>query len=332
MGICYIVMVLCLIYVQVHGIPSECQNCGCCVPGAQTCIYNGYCNYGCLDGYRGDRCYIECQYINCKKCARNDGFNCSECKNGFYDNECGSSCAPNCERCQRQDGQCSSCVNGYWGKSCNNECGYHCKTCFRWGGCTECNTGYFGPKCEKYCGDHCANCNKETGCTACENGYYGTTCETQCGVNYCTSCTSPTQCTSCTDGRFGSTCLYKCIDDCVHGETCDQCLVGYYGNGCTQRCSLGCSDGCNRIDGACTCKSGWAGDKCDTCADKYFGDMCNEQCNTDIENTSESEKQTTLSAYLECGGLVVLVIIAILGMCWFRKRRLLLWSDESQKG
>ncbi|WAR16661.1 PTPRC-like protein, partial [Mya arenaria] len=38
-----------------------------------------------------------------KMCAHIDGNYCIECKTGFYDNECGSSCAPNCGECHRRD-------------------------------------------------------------------------------------------------------------------------------------------------------------------------------------------------------------------------------------
>ncbi|XP_052763633.1 receptor-type tyrosine-protein phosphatase mu-like isoform X2 [Mya arenaria] len=329
MEISFIVLVLYLRLVQPQGIPSECQNCGCCKPGQDKCYYDGYCTYGCLDGYWNTKCTLKCKYINCKRCARSDGSYCHECKTGFYGDECGSSCAPYCEVCHRRDGRCYSCVKGHWGTNCSNKCGDQCKKCHRWRGCAECNTGYHGSKCENNCGYYCVSCDIQNGCTACKPGYYsnnggckhcknknrGCTCTSYyncvgCTKGYflhidrclpcshhCTTCISSTQCTSCTEGRFGNICQHQCTGDCVNGN-CDsskatcQCNANYEGKKCDQCIARYSNNGCKQ-----RCSEGCVNNECDSysgicsqgCINGYWNPTCDKRCNAECLSCNQAD-------------------------------------------
>ncbi|XP_052761953.1 multiple epidermal growth factor-like domains protein 11 [Mya arenaria] len=249
MGICYTVMVLNMIFIQVQGIQQECKDCGCCKQVKDVCYYPVGCINGCIDGYWGVWCYNKCQNLSCKTCDRDDGFNCYECKTGFYDKDCGSSCSPNCKGCRRNDGQCNSCVNGYWGKFCNNQCGYQCKTCSRLEGCI--------PKECQDCG--CCKQVKEIcyhpgGCTnGCIDGYWGVWCYNKCQNLNCKTC------------------------DRDDGFNCYECKTGFYDKDCGSSCSPNCK-GCQMRDGCqgsiCRKNDG----SCLNCKPGYFGQHCNKPC------------------------------------------------------
>ncbi|WAR16835.1 LAR-like protein, partial [Mya arenaria] len=223
--------------------------------------------------------------MNCKRCAPSDGNYCLECKTGFYDNECGSSCAPNCEGCRKRDGRCNSCVNGYWGKYCNNKCGDRCKTCNRSKGCTECNNGYYGSKCEKNCSDYCASCDIQNGCTACTPGYYSDdgVCKHCQNKNTGCTCTSYYNCVGCTNGYFLNTdnclhCPHYCTS-CISSTQCTSCMEGRFGNTCQHQCTGDCDNGnCDSSKATCQCNANYVGEKCNQCVAGYYGNGCKQRC------------------------------------------------------
>ncbi|XP_052763406.1 uncharacterized protein LOC128205641 isoform X2 [Mya arenaria] len=279
-------------------IPNECQSCGCCAHVSNNiCNINGYCYYGCQNGYWGDKCDQKCRNTNCVTCARNNGNNC-ECMTGYYGYNCESSCGTNCyscdnskgclsckgdywgstcknkcrkncDGCLKADGQCRSCVKGYWGRLCYKVCGSQCKTCNRWSGCSECNKGFYGSKCENYCEDYCNSCDEQRGCTACYMGYNGHTCN--CFAN-CLQCDNRAGCTRCKPGYFSN------------NGVCHQCAHIKSGCTCTNLFNcIGCIDGYFMKSYLCSpcpyyCTSCTNSTQCTSCTDGRFGNTCQYQC------------------------------------------------------
>ncbi|XP_059173256.1 uncharacterized protein LOC131953864 [Physella acuta] len=139
-----------------------------CKNTSETCMsITGGCLSGCLSGYYGQGCQMECPATK-------------------WGVDCLKDCSPLClhsKMCDRTNGSCNDgCVAGYFGSMCN----------------LECQEGYWGESCVNTCSTHCANakaCNRRNGtCEAgCSPGYLGDTCNTECdnltfGLNCLENC------------------------------------------------------------------------------------------------------------------------------------------------
>ncbi|XP_053386762.1 proprotein convertase subtilisin/kexin type 5-like isoform X2 [Mercenaria mercenaria] len=187
-------------------IDPQCQvNCSCCVN--QLCglkekrhyYGNDSCLKGCIDGYRGARCYIKCAEY-CKACYHLNSNNCTKCHDGFYNGKyknCSENCASNCKACGKGPDLCTKCHEGFYNgkyKNCSEECPAGCKACKSQESCSECNEGYYNGKefdferstslynCTHRCRDTCTRCMSYSNCTGCVRGAFGTICEHECSV------------------------------------------------------------------------------------------------------------------------------------------------------
>ncbi|WAR16548.1 PTPRT-like protein [Mya arenaria] len=225
-----------------------------------SCDYwNGQCDRGCVNGYRGDYCNATCP-VHCLKgtCEQNSGTCERGCKNGYYGLKCVNHCISvdsNCLVCtSSQDtfSSCARCTNGsYPGTS---------------GKCVPCK-----PNCS-------GGCNSSTGvCYACVDGYGGSLCSVPC-ASYCNSCLDDNgECNECEEGFWGNLCLNNCRTNCKQGNDsmsrCDiayrkckhGCVSGTFGSYCDRFCDKHClaSEGgaleCIQKDGQCTlgCENGY---------------------------------------------------------------------------
>ncbi|WAR16871.1 hypothetical protein MAR_031465 [Mya arenaria] len=306
--------------------PSECESCGCCFGRWNKCdLYDGKCNYRCLNGYWSDMCNKKCKHPNCKRCARYDGSDCLECKTGFYSTNCGHTCPEGCEGndCEKEYGSCTSCIRGFYGEHCNISCPTSCRECDRDGLCSECNRGFTNAKKQCTCRtDICANSEN---CGSCTNTSYlaikNECC--MCNLENCASCAKLFDIINfkiCKRGYFVhgngycKTCNSQCVDNkcnsasgrCLHG-----CITGYWNNTCDKECEPECLS-CNQADGSCTqCKKNTTyGPKCrlecstsckhsmcdidghctNGCISKRFGKQCENKC----EEYCKRKDNTTL--------------------------------------
>ncbi|XP_019928883.3 multiple epidermal growth factor-like domains protein 10 [Magallana gigas] len=194
-------------------------------------VMNNLCEvevYGCQTaGYYGADCSSPCPHVNCQHCHIETG-TCQGCMPGYQGQRCqldcergwyGVNCNKTCGHCRHMD-QCSNtngtcltgCDAGFQGELCN----------------TTCETGWYGEDCKETCEqcrdlDQCSHINGTclTGCRAgfhgdfcnitCEFGYYGIGCRQKCSAFCETSfdCNTVTgQCNGgCMDGWEGPKCL-----------------------------------------------------------------------------------------------------------------------------
>jgi len=70
------------------------------------------------------------------------------------------------------------------------------------------------------------------------------------------------------------------------GGDCSQpCPIGTFGPNCAHECYCHNGATCNRVDGKCKCKAGYAGNRCeDHCPEGYFGDDCYQACQCESDN------------------------------------------------
>ncbi|XP_060576837.1 major surface-labeled trophozoite antigen 417-like [Ruditapes philippinarum] len=262
------------------------ENCACCIdkicgPGKWT---STDCTLGCIDGYRGPRCYELCIH-NCTKCPF-DAYTCTECYDGYYP---GSA------------------------RDCTSQCLPRCKTCTSGTACTSCNEGYNNDNGRNDCSnrDCPENCNCENGqCASCKEGYYDTSniCNSLCPGN-CVTCTSDTYCGLCKDGYYRgyqydnnnppllNDCTFKCRDNCVRCSSFNSCLLcksGHYGLTCGNSCSAGCmSNTCDILTGSCNCSPYFDRERCNKCKTGNFGGL--EVCA--INNVLQGVKVTYVKKY-----------------------------------
>ncbi|XP_052763610.1 multiple epidermal growth factor-like domains protein 10 isoform X2 [Mya arenaria] len=221
--------------------------------------WNGYCNQGCVNGYKGfyctDTCPIHCLNETCQQYT----FVCVHgCDDGYYGRQC-------LYRCKRAEWNCLVCTS-------KND---------TFGSCLRCTNGSYpgySGKCVP-CGPNCyGGCNSSTGeCYACEDGYRGSFCNVSCASN-CKSCLQTNdECNVCKEEFWGSDCLNNCSTHCKQGNdsmsTCEinsgnckhGCLPESHGLQCSLLCDKHClaSEGgaleCNQMDGHCTlgCGNGY---------------------------------------------------------------------------
>ncbi|XP_052691784.1 scavenger receptor class F member 1-like, partial [Crassostrea angulata] len=107
--------------IEVYGCVATCRN--------NVCDGFGNCYNGCVDGYWGPACELQCP-ANCEEltCYRTTG-NCISCKSGYWEKGCSSRCPIHCfERvCDKTNGSCTrGCASGLYGDMCNRPCSLGC--------------------------------------------------------------------------------------------------------------------------------------------------------------------------------------------------------------
>ena len=136
-----------------------------------------------------------------------------------------------------------------------------------------------------YCKNNKCETNNGNYCThGCIDGILGGTCEKECPAN-CETCTQNSvdtglKCTTCPLGKYSGRskdesglpyhddCRHDCRERCAsctshHWHNCTKCINGRFGTECQYNCYSGCEGGqCDKIDGKCTCKTGYASHFC----------------------------------------------------------------------
>ncbi|XP_053400252.1 receptor-type tyrosine-protein phosphatase mu-like [Mercenaria mercenaria] len=225
---------------------QNCTNpCGKC-KNSQSCdVINGYCPFGCQDGY-----------VDSPLCG-------TECPDGTYGGNCSLDCSGNCfdrDACRKSDGYCErGCSPGYTGDKCNREC----------------TSGLYGINCTLRCSVNCDNVTLDchhvngtclSGCVAgwkgqmcdkvCDKSTWGENCEKTCGFCLSGSC-----------DRFNGRCVGECLPGYKTTNMCiEECTAGTFGAGCSGMCSTKCKvpGQCNNVNGHCeSCVAGKQGAYCD---------------------------------------------------------------------
>ncbi|XP_060564163.1 multiple epidermal growth factor-like domains protein 10 [Ruditapes philippinarum] len=309
-------------------IDERCKiECACCKNencGPDGFFPEGNCYDGCIDGYRGVRCYDKCTF-NCPKCDKYANI-CESCYDGFYledTKDCSGVCPSKCVSCTSSI-VCTKCKDEFYNDHGSTDCRYrkcpvNCKC--EQNICVECQAGYFGPSttCVETCPSNCNTCQSKDLCQSCKAGYYNGkqldnpqnpvmyNCVHQCRAE-CTSCLTFNNCTSCVTGAFGPTCQQQCSTGCeknvcniengncickqnFEGVNCTKCIPGRYGDSCEKTCPLYCKNEiCDQRSGKCNecIRETITGRFCDTCKDGWYGDTCNLSCPTYCrDNTCE---------------------------------------------
>ncbi|XP_053378697.1 multiple epidermal growth factor-like domains protein 10 [Mercenaria mercenaria] len=315
--------------------PKCTMNCTCCkdqICGPGPFYAEGSCKKGCIDGYRGARCYEKCTF-NCKRCA-NSTDRCSVCYNGYYPGpmyDCTSKCSPGCETCSSES-VCTKCKDYNHNADNSTDCPYtyctHKCKCQKTK-CMSCIDGYYDKttSCSKSCPDNCVSCSSEETCDKCKNGYFNgyafdntslprlDNCSHECRA-HCTHCTSYDTCLKCVPGRYGLICNETCSAGCNStdclirsgqctcapnfvGNDCKDCKVGKFGNMCEKNCSSGCKSGiCNKQSGYCLkgcIIDSIVGKTCNACSVGKYGEYCNTSFPKNCnDNECDREKGTCL--------------------------------------
>ncbi len=260
---------------------------------ANTCSGHGACD----DSGGAPVCTCDAGYA---------GLNCSQCAEGYQDNDADDTCLEGCDLAALDcsgHGQCSDlsgiavceCDEGYTGLDCAGcEAGYQDNdadgTCEP--GCALVDLDCSGHgQCSDTSGS--ARCLCDDGwtglaCDACAAGYHpdgqgGCAADTDCQVN---SCNGHGQCDDAT-GVVVCDC-----DDNYEGDHCELCAAGYQDNDADGTCLPDCATAgldcgahgqCSDSDGAaaCVCDAGYAGQGCDQCAAGYQDNDGDGTCQPD---------------------------------------------------
>ncbi|KAH9498711.1 hypothetical protein Btru_004630, partial [Bulinus truncatus] len=242
--------------VVICGLGEECVN----TIGSASCQ--------CLDGYTkvdgNCRDFDECSSLQTNRCDQ-------VCQNflGGYTCLChsGYRLEPVNKTCVDID-ECSLNLDGCEQNCENTNGGYHCS----------CPNGLKlnvdGVTCEvsskcssKDCSDKCAVVNGIETCLCPKGKVLDSTKDSQCiDADMCQGNPCSETCNETPDGS-GFTCSCgkgkKLAPD---GFTCIDCTEGTFGDSCSQSCSCTTVNtaSCDKISGACVCKSGWTGSTCDS--------------------------------------------------------------------
>ncbi|XP_069119594.1 uncharacterized protein [Argopecten irradians] len=287
---------------------SDCANiCNCGPAGTTYC--DSLIGCVCKDGWTGpectddvNECLIEdrCPLQN-EECINTRGAYECRCRSGFSNvtgtcqdiNECNTTNACT-QDCTNTKGSYScSCYSGFRGtETCADidECALHqdgCdQFCFNSVGSYRCacREGFeldllnrkqclvkTACSSNSNCSQTCAVDNNGIEYCSCEPGYLLAADNVTCNnINECTDNPCQHNCTDLTPG-FQCSCDsgYRLQAD---GATCTECDLGFYGMNCSQMCPCEIQNtlSCDKMNGQCTCKSGWNGT---TCMDNI--DECN---------------------------------------------------------
>ncbi len=231
------------------------DTCDVCADGYQDNDADGTCEIACgvgvLDCGEHGYCVDSSGHVECKCVTGHTGDDCSECADGYQDNDGDGACQPGCD---------------LFGGSC----GTH-------GHCDD-STGETMCVCDEgHIGDDCATC---------DDGYQDNNSDGYCLPTCETSSLNCGQHGDCSDSSGFATC--DCQEGYA-GDLCDLCSGGYQDNDgdgvCTVDCfhaDLSCGNNamCDDSEGTavCVCNEGYAGDNCDTCADGYQDNDDNQTC------------------------------------------------------
>ncbi|XP_046554133.1 multiple epidermal growth factor-like domains protein 10 isoform X1 [Haliotis rubra] len=157
-----------------HG--SHCNTpCSTSCTAARCYRRDGSCVDGCVPGFYGKHCHKRCSHENCKNNTCDYHGHCTECKDGWFGEDCRRLCPALCESFLRDTGHCSRCSDGYHGPDCDDKCSDTClhHTCDRDGNCFECRDLTYGTRCQYPCSENCERCDQTTGaCTRCRGGHF----------------------------------------------------------------------------------------------------------------------------------------------------------------
>ncbi|KAK3765887.1 hypothetical protein RRG08_053115 [Elysia crispata] len=165
---------------------------------------NGFCIFGCDDGYQGVKCEQACD-------SKKFGANCSK--------TCSEMCGGPNKTCNNVNGFCTlGCIDGYQGHRCQDPC----------------DSKKFGANCSKTCSEMCGGpnktCNNVNGfCTlGCIDGYQGHRCQDPCEDNTFGADCSETCSKTCAGPKklcnhVNGSCIFGC-DDGYQGERCENFL------------------------------------------------------------------------------------------------------------
>ncbi|KAL5014723.1 hypothetical protein ScPMuIL_008993 [Solemya velum] len=248
----------------------------------------------------------------CKKGYKLTGVECLECDDDKYGTNCNETCECDVDHtttCDKVDGQCT-CQAGWTGTFCRNdinECealscqaNADCKnnngsyTCVCKKGykladieCIECEDYKYGINCSETCQctmDHTETCDKVGGYCTCSGGWMGTLCDED--INECddSPCPNNSICEN-TDGSHTCTCNdgFK-----MANNICQECDDDQYGKNCNEtcECDMDHTAKCDKVDGQCTCQTGWTGTFCRNDMDECKTLSC--QANADCKNNNGS--------------------------------------------
>ncbi|XP_025082455.1 multiple epidermal growth factor-like domains protein 6 isoform X4 [Pomacea canaliculata] len=217
----------------------------------------------CAAGTFGNNCTLNCTCVtnNTVNCSNVDG-NCT-CNIGWT----GRICEQDIDECtQSPPPSCvanSTCSNTNGSYLCVCDTGYQTLTD---GNCTACTGNTFGANCSKQCLCNLTNtvsCDHVTGKCNCKRGWDGATCniKDQC-PNVSSNCTGDKE--RCNNTENGPECV--CEDGYHYNASgvCVECSTGTYGGNCSSLCTCITNNtvNCSKVDGACTCRSGWTGGNC----------------------------------------------------------------------
>uniref|UniRef100_A0A672J263 Laminin, beta 2-like n=1 Tax=Salarias fasciatus TaxID=181472 RepID=A0A672J263_SALFA len=273
------------------------RRCDQCAPGTYGFGANGCTACACHpEGSLSHQCDPAVGQCPCRPGAT--GRQCSDCQPGQWGFPSCTPCQCNghADLCDPRSGECRDCrdytaghlcercVDGFFGNPVLGF-GEHCRPCPCPG----------NPGSDHFNGDSChADHTTNQIVCSCRPGYTGSRCN-QCAPGYYGNPEQPGgQCLPCKcngnidtqdpgscDPRTGQ-CL-KCLYY-TDGPDCAHCQLGYYGNALAhdcRRCTCvtagtlpsACSDGrchCDRLSGACPCRSNVTGHNCDQCASNHW--------------------------------------------------------------
>ncbi|XP_046571742.1 receptor-type tyrosine-protein phosphatase alpha-like [Haliotis rubra] len=248
---------------------DDCENYCHCKDGVCNDI-TGVCPPGgCLAGWKGTNCDVECD------------------DNVQYGPDCRGACSTRmCQgdgsTCPRDTGQCTDgCQAGWKGEDCTTGCVHGVEYGL---GCVKtCST--------RMCQGDTSTCPRDTGrrTAGCQAGWRGEICRQECvdGVEYGVGCVK--NCSSRMCQGDTSTCprdTGRCDGGCQpgwEGEDCtSECPSRTFGVNCSSTCGH-CADDepCHHVTGTCLkgCSPGWVSDTCQQeCQSRTFGVNCSSTC------------------------------------------------------
>ncbi|XP_053372780.1 uncharacterized protein LOC123559692 [Mercenaria mercenaria] len=285
-----------------HGCEQICTN----LIGSYRC--------SCPDNYQLNEDKRTCSAINacadpnfCSGgaiCAQVNGNDTCSCKTGYvFDTGSTTSCVDIKECSDASLNNCNQkCTElpGSYSCSCN-QAGYKLDADEQT--CIVCEEGTYGNNCTETCACEIANsntksCDNVNGSCTCNPGWEGTTCATN--INECSTLTEPCPPNSaCVDNDGSYTCVCSTGYLKAGDGTCSACDSRHYGVNCAQECACiaANTDVCDKINGDCTCASGWTGSTCSENIDEcQTANICNDTLKT-CSDTSGSFTCSCIDGY-----------------------------------
>ncbi|KAL4238530.1 hypothetical protein ACF0H5_003237 [Mactra antiquata] len=269
----------------------------------------GKCLYGCMTGFGGSKCSIQCcgACNSCSVSPTTSAVVCDSCNDGFYLDSgecypCSRTCATKLSSslpvCRPTDGRCQfACQTGYYGNMCDTMCSRNCRNDIcnpTTGACTDgCILPVLtGSMCQQACSSGCLNreCDQSGACvfSGCQQGFWGSDCSQKCSPN----CVIPSNQLDHVCDQTNATCLNGCVNNT------------YWGSNCSTSCNNNC------VNKKCFFETGTC---LDGCIEGYEGSQCTEKWTTNNTNT--------IIVGSAIGGAVLLIIVIIVACCICKKCR-----------